>query len=321
MSATVTGIENAGNPDISYDPSTPASTPVPTTEPDTPALVPGCHDTRIIEIQSRLMELGYMDSDEPTDFYGWGTEYSLQLFQRKHDLQIDGIAGETTLTMLFSEDAMPYTVKLHDRGTDVGNIQERLKDLKYLKSSVTGYFGTDTETAVKSFQKRNGLAADGNVGEMTREILFSEDAKAAPKSSGSSSGNTSGPIAVGDPDQASADALIEMAKSLVGSKYIGGAKGPSAFDCSGFVYYCLNRVGYKIGYMTSRGWAKSGLPRVTNMADMKPGDIICFSPHHVAIYIGSGQMIDASSSNGKVVQRSCNTSYWKSHFICARRIF
>ena len=77
-------------------------TPVVTTEPVDEKLAPGVHDSRIITIQQRLMELGYLDWDEPSDFYGWGTEYALQLFQRKHSLQVDGIAGETTLEKLLT---------------------------------------------------------------------------------------------------------------------------------------------------------------------------------------------------------------------------
>lgn len=324
--------------------STPSSTPVPTTEPDVPDLVYECHDPRIIEIQTKLMDLGYMDSDEPNDYYGWGTKFSLELFQRKHGLQIDGIIGPETLSLLFSNDAKPYSVKLNDRGNDVLEIEERLKDLKYLKSAADKEFNEDTEKAVKAFQKRNGLTVDGSVGEKTNDALFSDDAKAAaqpapPKptkkpssgSSGSSgnsgnsdnpgsTGNSGGSVEVGDPDGASVEALIALAKSFEGCKYVGGGKGPDTFDCSGFVYYCLNKIGHKIGYMTSTSWAKCSLPKITKMSDMKPGDIICYKPHHVAIYIGNGEMIDASSSNGKVVQRSCTSDYWKSHFICARRV-
>ena len=40
-----------------------------------------------------------------------------------------------------------------------------------------------------------------------------------------------------------------------------------------------------------------------------------------SIYIGGGTMIDASSSNGKVVKRSCTTAYWTRNFVCARRVF
>ena len=314
--------------------ATPQLTPIPTTEPDEPELVPECHDARILDIQKRLMKLGYMGEDEPTDYYGWGTEYSLQLFQRKHGLQVDGLIGEETLSRLFADDAMPYTVKLGDTGTDVEGLQERLQDLNYLKAGSTGYFGTDTESAVKDFQERNGLSADGNVGEQTREVLYSDSAKEAKSSGGGGGsggggsggggggGDGSGHFEPGDPDEASADALIEFALTQLGKKYVLGGKGPDVFDCSGFVYYCLNKVGYRIGYMTSYGWAHCNLPRVSKMRDMKRGDIICFNGH-VGIYMGNGKMVDASSSNGKVVTRShiFSSSYWTSNFICARRVF
>jgi cell wall-associated NlpC family hydrolase len=275
-----------------------------------------------------------MEDDETTDYYGSGTQYSLELFQRKHGLQVDGLAGPETLAKLFADDAKPYTVKLEDRGTDVELLQDRLKELGYLKSKSSGYFGSDTEKAVKDFQKRNKLTIDGSVGEMTREILFSEDAREAakpkPPSNGSGSkpgagSNTetppSTPTFVPDPNGASVGALIDFAKTLQGSRYVRGGKGPNTFDCSGFVYYCLNSVGYQIRYMTSAGWRDCSLPKITNMGDLKPGDIMYFKPHHVGIYIGDGQMIDASSGEGKVLVRSCSSNYWKSHFICGRRVF
>ena len=117
----------------------PEASPVPTIAPEAQALVPGCDDPRIAEVQTRLMELGYMGEDEPTNHYGYGTEYALQLFQRKHALQVDGLLGEKTMAALFSDEAQPYTVKLGDRGTDVESIQEQLIELKYLKTGSTGY--------------------------------------------------------------------------------------------------------------------------------------------------------------------------------------
>lgn len=326
VSGDMMGAQSLDDPAVS---AIPEPTPIPTTAPDDkPDLVPGVHDPQMIDIQQRLMDLDYMDEDEPTDYYGNGTKYALQLFQRKNGLQVDGLIGENTLTALYADEALPYTVKLGDRGSDVVAMQERLQELKYLKAGHTGYFGTDTETAVKNFQKRNGLSADGNVGEYTREVLFSEDARAAKTSGGGSSGGSSGgsgggtTIAVGDPDQASVDKLIEIAKSKLGCEYTRAGKGPNEFDCSGFVYYCLNTAGYRIKYMTSSGWSKSSLPKVTSMGDMKRGDIICFRGH-VGIYLGDGQMIDAGSSSDSV--RICSnimgSAYWKRNFICARRVF
>jgi len=327
----------------------PEESPVPTTAPEPQVLMPGCDDPLIAEVQLRLMELGYMEKDEPITYYGYGTEYALQLFQRKHALQVDGLLGEKTMAALFSDEAQPYTVKLGDRGTDVKSIQEQLIALKYLRTGSTGYFGTDTESAVKSFQQRNGLNVDGCVGSRTLEALYSDDAKPAKtvlestKKAAKTVNKNSKASAKADsnidtqtdnkdtkseeevpppPDAASADALVEYAKNFLGTKYVRGGKSPKGFDCSGFVHYCLNQVGYKIKYMTSAGWAKSDLLKVTSMSDLKKGDIVCFKGH-VGIYMGDGDMIDASSSFGgiRIAKNILGSSYWKKMFICGRRVF
>ncbi len=69
-------------------------------------------------------------------------------------------------------------MKLKDENAEVTKVQERLEELGYL-DKVTGYYGTDTESAVKKFQKKNDLDADGIVGSGTKKVLFSEDAKKA----------------------------------------------------------------------------------------------------------------------------------------------
>ena len=70
-------------------------------------------------------------------------------------------------------------LKLEVENSEVTKLQERLKELGYLKADATGYFGTDTEKAVKAFQKRNDLDDDGIVGSGTKKLLFSDDAKKA----------------------------------------------------------------------------------------------------------------------------------------------
>ena len=118
-----------------------------------------------------------MDSDEPTNYYGPQTAYAVQLFQRAHNLDMTGKADEETYSLLMSSSASKYVVKVGANGTDVEEIQKRLKELGYLTVNVTGYFGTDTEKAVIAFQKNNGLTADGAVGSQTREALYSSSAK------------------------------------------------------------------------------------------------------------------------------------------------
>jgi len=195
-----------------------------------------------------------------------------------------------------------------DEGDAVTKLQNRLVKLGYINKA-TGYYGSDTVKAVKNFQNQHGLSADGMAGVNTLNKLYSDGAQKAKTT-----------VKVGQSSKI--NNFIAKAKSKLGCKYVLGAKGPNKFDCSGLVYWCLNQVGVKQGYMTSVRWRTGGnYKTIKNINEVRAGDVICFSPHHCAIAISSDTMIDASTNNGKVVQRSFKTSYWRSHFVCARRIF
>ncbi len=64
-------------------------------------------------------------------------------------------------------------------GQSVKDAQSRLYALGYEIGEIDGQFGTATRDAVKAFQQRNGLDADGIIGAETREVLFSPAAKPA----------------------------------------------------------------------------------------------------------------------------------------------
>ncbi len=57
--------------------------------------------------------------------------------------------------------------KMGSRGSEVKNIQTRLKNWGYYKGAVDGIYGTATKNAVISFQKKNGLTPDGIAGPKT----------------------------------------------------------------------------------------------------------------------------------------------------------
>lgn len=61
--------------------------------------------------------------------------------------------------------------KIGSSGSEVKEIQTRLKEWGYYSGSVDGIFGTATRNAVISFQKKNGLTADGIVGSQTLSAL------------------------------------------------------------------------------------------------------------------------------------------------------
>ncbi|BDF57437.1 hypothetical protein CE91St36_02540 [Christensenellaceae bacterium] len=276
---------------------------------------PETTDPLVATIQSRLMSLHYMDEDEPTEFFGPLTKQAIGFFQRKHGFQVTGVATYDTLQALFADDAKPYTVTIGASGTDVEEIQKRLDSLGY-DVSATGYFGTDTEGAVKAFQKNNELGIDGNVGYYTKEALYSSDAITA---SGDKAGSLSSGDSSGGSSSSTLERFIDVLEAQLGKPYVLGAKGPNAFDCSGLIYYALNQAGYDIDYMTSAGWRSADFTTIKSIGDLRRGDIICMSGH-VAVYMGDGTVIDASSSQNAMMHRDFG-SWFKNGFIHAKRVF
>ena len=70
--------------------------------------------------------------------------------------------------------ASPVSAMVLQKGThhsEVVELQERLRKLGYLSAGVTGYYGSATEKAVRSFQKQSGLAVDGKAGKQTIAAL------------------------------------------------------------------------------------------------------------------------------------------------------
>ena len=76
-------------------------------------------------------------------------------------------------------------------GGEVKEVQRRLKNWGYYSGSVDGIFGSGTKKAVISFQKKNGLTADGVVGKATYKALGMTDSYNALASGSSSSGGAS----------------------------------------------------------------------------------------------------------------------------------
>jgi len=291
---------------------TPTPSPEPTPTPD-PTLQRDDENERVQELQQRLMELGYLDIDETTLLYGPATEYAVQLFQRQHELQQDGIAGPQTLDLIYSDQAQKYMLLEGTQGEDVDSLQRQLVDLGYL-SKATGYYGTETVAAVEEFQSRNSLDVDGLTGHYTRDLIYSPDAKPSANK------------VQAEKRRANILEMLDVAADQIGDPYRLGREGSDAFDCSGLVYYCLKQAGSSRGRYNAAGYSQvSDWEKITSMGDLEKGDLIFFwnsaktKVGHVGIYIGSGTMIDASSANGKVVKRSCTTSYWKKMFVCGRR--
>lgn len=289
----------------------------------------------VLALQKRLFELGYMTS-VPDGSYGNDTIIAVKAFQSKNDQVVDGYLGPSTRASILSGNAVPNGLSLGDQSEQVKNVQKMLNKWGYLDAdNISGYFGEATEQAVKAFQSRNSLSSDGSVGALTIAKLMSDNARrpapVVPKTTAAARGGgtkkSNGKNNKGGGGGAPAytggggvGTLLSVASSKLGTPYVWGAKGPGAFDCSGFVYWCLNNSGVKQSYLTSAGWQSVGrYTRISNFSDLRAGDIVVVSGH-VGICAGGGTVIDASSSNGRVVTRSLG-GWWQRNFIVGWRIF
>ena len=137
-------------------------------------------------MQTKLKKLGFYNASIDGD-YGDTTVAAVKAFQKKYNLTADGVAGNETLKKLDSayKNADSNTSTDDDSlrkgatGTAVKTLQTNLKKLGFYTAYVDGSFGSTTESAVKAFQKKYGLTADGVAGSATLKKIESAVASAS----------------------------------------------------------------------------------------------------------------------------------------------
>ena len=89
-----------------------------------------------------------------------------------------------------------------------------------------------------------------------------------------------------------AQTAVDAALSQVGKPYQWGAEGPDSYDCSGLTLWAWAHAGVSLPH--NSGMQYNATPRVAR-EDLAPGDLLFYgSPiHHVSMYIGNGQMVEA----------------------------
>jgi len=138
----------------------------------------GSTGSDVKDLQTKLKKLGYYDAYVDGD-YGDTTVAAVKAFQKKYNLTADGIAGKETLKKLDSayknadSDKDDDSLRMGDSGSAVKDLQTKLKKLGYYSGTVDSTFGSGTYTAVRAFQKKYNLTADGVAGSETLKKLDS----------------------------------------------------------------------------------------------------------------------------------------------------
>jgi cell wall-associated NlpC family hydrolase len=146
----------------------------------------------------------------------------------------------------------------------------RLHDVEQLIASLS----SDQLTALAQFE-RNGIA------ESQRAFM------------------ASGTLSSDSEPSAEGNRALRYAVGQLGKPYEWGAEGPSSYDCSGLTSQAWARAGMPIPRTSQEQWAR--LERVP-LSELRPGDLVIYFPEatHVAMYVGSGMVVDAPRPGEKV---------------------
>lgn len=156
-------------------------------------LYAGMTGDEVLQLQNILVNEGFL-SATPNGKYGPLTTAAVKKFQAARGLSPLGVVGPGTraaLNAILAGSAPAGTgasapevssgeytfenfIGRGQQGKDVSELQKKLAALGFFKGNVTGYFGGQTEAALKAFQEANGIDARGYVGPGTRKALNSK---------------------------------------------------------------------------------------------------------------------------------------------------
>ncbi|WP_286908534.1 C40 family peptidase [Clostridium sp. UBA1652] len=239
------------------------------------------YDDHIVTLKTKIQELEDLNKDNKVKLDELNVKKEeQQVYVDRAKAEYDKIADDlvTTERNLYR----PFANIVNNSGSSVDDLNNAITTLRALRKSVKS--STVDNELVDLIEKAKNLVSQ----------------KTAPTlSRGGNGGNVS------------SSALLSVAYSKLGARYVFGATGPNVFDCSGFTQYVFRQVGVSLS-RTTFTQVNDGVP--VSYSDLQVGDLVFSNPGHVGIYVGNGQIIH-SPQTGDVVKVS---KIWS--FYAARRV-
>ncbi|MFC0091189.1 peptidoglycan-binding protein [Allobacillus sp. GCM10007491] len=133
-----------------------------------------------LKLKEDLVTLGFANWDSPTNYFGSQTESAVKEFQEYYGLTVDGVAGEQTKRKL--TEVLETIIKRGDRSVEALKLKQNLVTLGYATwNPPNNYFGSQTERAIKEYQKDFGLRATGVAEEKTIQSVREQMKKVLQK--------------------------------------------------------------------------------------------------------------------------------------------
>lgn len=154
---------------------------------DENTLTVGNVGTLVMQLQERLVELGYMSS-APSGIYDQETADAARLFEEACGMEPTGTMSYAVQAFLLSDQAPAYgstyigdatqydDLAEGDEGEAVAQLQERLIELGYASGAGDGRYGEQTTAAVRMFQRYNNLEETGAATAQVQAVMFSPTA-------------------------------------------------------------------------------------------------------------------------------------------------
>lgn len=252
-------------------------------------------------MQRRLTELGYYE-DKDNGYFGVATEHAVKNFQKRNKLEETGVIDQASRNLMYSPHA------------------------RYLVDPTPTPKPTIKPTPKPTVKPAATLKATPEPSYDIPIIDDDDDVRSTPTRTPKATATANPSVDVGSYDT-SVSGLIAAAKAQLGKPYVWSEEGPESFDCSGLVYYCLRLSGVSTSRYNAIGFSQvTNWKAIGSLDDCKKGDLLFYKSdsnenvNHTGIYLGGGQFLHASSSQGKVVI-SETTGYYARNFIIARRVF
>ncbi len=179
-----------------------------------------------------------------------------------------------------------------------------------------GYISMDYVTLSTEFVKAESKAEEeARLAKEEAERRAAQEAAAKASKKKATGSQTVTPPVISGSGSALGKSVADFACQFVGNPYVwGGTSLTNGADCSGFVMSVYANFGVSLPHSSAAdrnvGYAVDGIENA------QPGDIICYSGH-VAIYIGNGQIVHASTSKTGII--ISNATYRS--ILSIRRIF
>ncbi|AKH16180.1 C40 family peptidase [Deinococcus soli (ex Cha et al. 2016)] len=113
------------------------------------------------------------------------------------------------------------------------------------------------------------------------------------------------------------------ATRFLGARYVLGATGGGALDCSSYTMSVFRQLGINLPRTAAQQWRVGS---AVSRRDLRAGDLVFFNTmgrtaSHVGVYLGDGMMANANSYRGRtVIEPLFANSYWASRYDGARRV-